>query len=156
MDIMISSNFERLLFDLYDRDSAEICRLMANARVGCMTLRSDVLSKAKTLFSTYPCGDSEMVDIIRTVYEGCGYLLDPHTAIGVGATRQSRSNQENPFITLATAHPAKFPDAIRRAGYSDDLALPPHMSDLFEREESYTVLDNDNEVVQRFIASKLG
>ena len=59
------------------------------------------------------------------------------------------------MITLATAHPAKFPDAVKQAGYPEDPALPPHMADLFEREERYTVLDNDNAVVQNFIADNI-
>jgi threonine synthase len=93
-----------------------------------------------------------MVGIIRDTYADCDYLLDPHTAIGLEAARQCRSNSETPMITLATAHPAKFPDAVKQAGYPQDPELPSHMADLFEREEQFTVLDNVQAAVQQFIA----
>lgn len=152
MDIMISSNFERLLFDLYDRDGAAIAGLMADAKAGHMDLSDSALTQARELFSSYRCDDEGMVGIIRDTYADCDYLLDPHTAIGLEAARQCRSNVETPVITLATAHPAKFPDAVKQAGYPQDPELPPHMANLFEREEQFTVLDNDQDAVQQFIA----
>jgi threonine synthase len=152
MDIMISSNFERLLFDLYDRDGAAIAGLMADAKAGHMALSDSALTKARELFSSYRCDDDGMVGIIRDTYADCDYLLDPHTAIGLEAARQCRSNSETPMITLATAHPAKFPDAVKQAGYPQDPELPSHMADLFEREEQFTVLDNVQAAVQQFIA----
>jgi len=152
MDIMISSNFERLLFDLYDRDGTAIAGLMADAKAGHMDLSDSALTQARELFSSYRCDDEGMVGIIRDTYADCDYLLDPHTAIGLEAARQCRSNVETPMITLATAHPAKFPDAVKQAGYPQDPELPPHMANLFEREEQFTVLDNDQDAVQQFIA----
>jgi threonine synthase len=155
MDIMISSNFERLLFDLYDRDGAAIAELMKDAKAGHMNLSDAALSKARKLFSSYRCDDSGMVEMIRSVYQQSDYLMDPHTAIGLDAARHCRLNQETPMITLATAHPAKFPDAVKRAGYPHDPELPTHMADLFEKEERYTVLDNDQQAVQAFIAGHI-
>jgi threonine synthase len=155
MDIMISSNFERLLFDLYDRDGQQIAKLMADAKNGHMKLSDTALAKARALFSSYRCGDKGMVEVIRSTFEDSGYLLDPHTAIGLAAARKCSNNKSTPMITLATAHPAKFPDAVKQAGYPEDPALPQHMADLFEREERYTVLDNDNTVVQSFIADNI-
>ena len=155
MDIMISSNFERLLFDLYDRDGEQITKLMADAKNGHMKLSDTALAKARKLFSSYRCGDQGMVEVIRSTFDDSGYLLDPHTAIGLAAARECSSNKSTPMITLATAHPAKFPDAVKEAGYPEDPALPPHMADLFEREEQYTVLDNDSQVVQQFIAEHI-
>ena len=155
MDIMISSNFERLLFDLYDRDGQQIAKLMADAKNGHMKLSDTALAKARALFSSYRCGDEGMVEVIRSTFEDSGYLLDPHTAIGLAAARECSNNKSTPMITLATAHPAKFPDAVKQAGYPEDPALPQHMADLFEREERYTVLDNDNTVVQSFIADNI-
>jgi threonine synthase len=155
MDIMISSNFERLLFDLYDRDGQQIAKLMADAKNGHMKLSDTALAKARALFSSYRCGDEGMVEVIRSTFEDSGYLLDPHTAIGLAAARKCSNNKSTPMITLATAHPAKFPDAVKQAGYPEDPALPQHMADLFEREERYTVLDNDNTVVQSFIADNI-
>jgi threonine synthase len=155
MDIMISSNFERLLFDLYDRDGEQIASLMADAKNGHMKLSDTALAKARKLFSSYRCGDEGMVEVIRSTYEDSGYLLDPHTAIGLAAARECSNNNSTPMITLATAHPAKFPDAVKQAGYHEDPALPPHMADLFDREEQYTVLDNDKSAVQRFIGENI-
>ncbi|MDG2018737.1 MAG: threonine synthase [Porticoccaceae bacterium] len=155
MDIMISSNFERLLFDLYDRDGQQIANLMADAKHGHMKLSDTALAKARKLFSSYRCDDNGMVEVIRATYEDSGYLLDPHTAIGLAAARECSNNKATPMVTLATAHPAKFPDAVRQAGYPEDPALPPHMANLFDREERYTVLDNDQQAVQKFIAENI-
>ena len=155
MDIMISSNFERLLFDLYQRDGEQIVKLMAEARAGSMTLSDAALDKARQLFSSYRCDDRGMVEVIRSTYAEKQYLLDPHTAIGLAAARHCHSNQQTPMVTLATAHPAKFPDAVMRAGYPGDPPLPEHMADLFEREERFTVLDNHSTAVQQFMAENI-
>ena len=155
MDIMISSNFERLLFDLYDRDGAAIAGLMADAKAGQMHLSDKALQQARELFSSYRCDNQGMVKIIRDTYADCDYLLDPHTAIGLEAARQCRTNAQTPMVTLATAHPAKFPDAVKQAGYPQDPELPPHMADLFEREEHFTVLANDAATVQQFMAGHI-
>ena len=155
MDIMISSNFERLLFDLYERDGQKIADLMVNAKSGHMVLSDSALAKARALFSSYRCDDKGMVEVIRSTYEDNGYLLDPHTAIGLLAARECSNNKATPMVTLATAHPAKFPDAVRQAGYPEDPALPPHMADLFDREERYTVLDNDKQAVHAYIAENI-
>ncbi len=155
MDIMISSNFERLLFDLYDRDGKQVADLMADAKNGHMVLSDSALASARALFTSYRCDDAGMVEVIRSTYADSDYLLDPHTAIGLAAARECSNNKSTPMITLATAHPAKFPDAVKAAGYPQDPALPPHMADLFEREEQYTVLDNDSQVVQQFIAEHI-
>ena len=155
MDIMISSNFERLLFDLYGRDGDAIAGLMKDAKAGHMNLSDTALVEARKLFSSYRCDDEGMLKIISDVNRDCDYLLDPHTAIGLGAARQCRRNLETPMVTLATAHPAKFPDAVKKAGYPHDPELPPHMADLFEREERFTVLANDKDAVHQFMADHI-
>ena len=155
MDIMISSNFERLLFDLYGRDGEAVAKLMADSRVGQMQLSDSVLVEARKLFSSYRTDDEGMVRVIRSVYEESDYLLDPHTAIGLEAARQCRSNQSTPMIVLATAHPAKFADAVKKAGYPQDPPLPHHMIDLWQKEERFTVLDSDQRTVQQFIANNI-
>ncbi len=155
MDIMISSNFERLLFDLYDRDGDAIAGLMKDAKAGHMNLSDTALVEARKLFSSYRCDDEGMLKIISDVNRDCDYLLDPHTAIGLEAARQCRRNLETPMVTLATAHPAKFPDAVKKAGYPHDPELPPHMADLFEREERFTVLANDKHAVHQFMADHI-
>jgi len=155
MDIMISSNFERLLFDLYDRDGAAIAELMKDAKAGHMDLSDSALTEARKLFSSYRCDNEGMLEMISSVYKDSDYLMDPHTAIGLDAARHCRANLETPMVTLATAHPAKFPDAVREAGYPTDPELPTHMADLFEKEERYTVLDNDKAAVQKFITDHI-
>ena len=155
MDIMISSNFERLLFDLYDQDADQVAQLMTTVKTGSMTLSETALSKARQLFSSYRCDDAGMVEEIKATLEHSNYLLDPHTAIGLAAARHCSANNNTPMVTLATAHPAKFPDAVRHAGYPIDPPLPAHMQDLFDREEQYTVLDNDKQAVESFIAENV-
>jgi threonine synthase len=152
MDIMVSSNFERMLFELHDRDGDKIESLMDDFKNGSMTLGEDVLRSARSLFSSYRLSDEETTDVIRDVFEKSGYLVDPHTAIGIQAGRKTRRTKSTPMIALATAHPAKFPEAVRKAGQSEDPALPLHMKDLFEREEKYTVLDLDADTVRSFVA----
>ncbi len=155
MDIMVSSNFERMLFDLYDRDGSAIRQLMEDFKSGSMILKESALSRARELFTSYGVSDQVTIDIIRNVFEQTEYLLDPHTAIGVEAARKTRRRQDIPMICLATAHPAKFPEAVRNAGQLEDPALPHHMNDLFTREERYTVIAQDLSKVQAFVAANV-
>jgi threonine synthase len=156
MDIMISSNFERLLFDAYRRDGDQIAALMVAAKQGYMRLSDTALSEVRQLFCSHRCDDATMLATIDGVYRDSGYIMDPHTAIGLDAARSCRANAITPMITLATAHPAKFPDAVRRAGYPEDPQLPAHMADLFERAERFNVLDNDRAVVEHFMSQHIG
>lgn len=151
MDIMVSSNFERMLFDLYDRDGAAIRTLMEDFKSGAMKLSDTSLKRARELFSSYRVDDETTLDVIRRVFDSCEYLLDPHTAIGLEAARKTRRRQDIPMVCLATAHPAKFPEAVRKAGQVADPQLPHHMADLFERDERYKVLPHDPLQVQQYI-----
>src|SRR5690554_2046186 len=155
MDIMVSSNFERMLFDLYDRDGDAIRGLMESFKSGSMTLSETALGRARELFSSYHVDDDTTIEVIRQVFDRCEYLLDPHTAIGVEAARKTRRRQDIPMVCLATAHPAKFPEAVCKAGQAEDPKLPHHMADLFEREERYQVLPQDLAKVQQFIAENV-
>lgn len=155
MDIMVSSNFERMLFDLYNNDGSAIQKLMDDFKSGEMKLSDDALAKARELFSSYRLDDDETIDVIRDVYENTEYLLDPHTAIGVKAGRVTRKAQDVPMVTLATAHPAKFPEAAKKAGQTDEPALPHHMQDLFDREEKYEVIANDLSKVHDFMSKNI-
>ena len=152
MDIMVSSNFERLLFDLYDRKGSEIQRLMGEFESGVMSLSENALLDARSLFTSFRLDDEETLETIADVYANCEYLLDPHTAIGVAAARAKRRDNKTPMVCLATAHPAKFPEAILKAGNIGEPPLPNHMSDLFEREERYQVLADDIQAVQQFVS----
>ena len=156
MDIMVSSNFERMLFDLYDRDGAAIAKLMADFKgSGNLSLSDTALTKARQLFTSYRLDDEQMISVISDVWEHTEYLLDPHTAIGVEAARKTRRRQDIPMVCLATAHPAKFPEAVRKAGYPQDPPLPHHMADLFEREERYSVQPKDIAAVQQFMKDNI-
>lgn len=155
MDIMVSSNFERMLFDLYNRDGAAIRKLMDDFKSGAMVLEESALAKARELFTSCGVSDDVTIDVIRAVFDNTGYLLDPHTAIGVEAARKTRRRNDIPMVCLATAHPAKFPEAVRKAGQAADPALPHHMADLFEREERYQVLPQDLAQVQQFVAANV-
>ncbi len=156
MDIMVSSNFERMLFDLYDRDSAAIAELMAEFRsAGKLKLAELPLARARKLFSSYRLDDSAMLKVIADVWDNTEYLLDPHTAIGVEAARQSRRRRDIPMVCLSTAHPAKFPEAILKSGYPAEPQLPHHMADLFQREERFSVQPNDLGAVHQFIAENI-
>jgi threonine synthase len=150
MDIMVSSNFERLLFDAYDKDGAAIAQLMEDFKSGSMTIADTAMKKIQDNFDSYRLDDGAMINVIADVYDKNEYLLDPHTAIGVEAARKIRSNLDVPMVCLATAHPAKFDEAITKAGLENP-KLPHHMADLFEREERFDVLKDDIGAVQEYI-----
>ena len=154
MDIMVSSNFERLLFDAYGKNGEAIRQLMENFTSGNMKLRDDVMSTIRNHFDSYRLDDEGMIQVIADVFDKTGYLLDPHTAIGVQAARQTRRDQRTPMVCLATAHPAKFSEAIQAAGLQNP-ALPRHMANLPELEERYQVLPNDTGIVQAFMRNNI-
>jgi threonine synthase len=152
MDIMVSSNFERMLFDVYGRNGEEINDLMARFSKESVELDPARWEKVRELFDSYAVDDETTCEVIKQVYAETEYLLDPHTAIGVKAARECNRDASVPMITLSTAHPVKFPEPVVKAGL-DSPQLPEHMKDLFEREEKLEVLDNDLATVQQFIAS---
>ncbi|PAV27200.1 L-threonine synthase [Tamilnaduibacter salinus] len=152
MDIMVSSNFERLLFDLHGRDGHAVRSLLERAQSEAVAIEDYRWQSARELFDSAALDDEATCRIISDVYGANEYLLDPHTAIGVGAARECRRDPSVPMVTLGTAHPAKFPDAVEQAGVGVEPTLPKHLADLFEREERYTVLDNDLTDVQNFMA----
>jgi len=155
MDIMVSSNFERLLFDYYQNDGAKIAKLMTEfSNSGNLSVTAEVLNDIRSLFSSYTVNDSATCQTIGDVYKECGEIIDPHTAIGVLAGRQMRQEYENLLVTLATAHPAKFADAIIKAGI-DAVKLPNHLADLLQRQESYQVLPNNLVELHSYIKNKV-
>ena len=151
MDIQVASNFERLLFDLHDRDGARVARLMAELGAGGgFTVEPDRLVAARELFAAHRCDDEQTVAEIARIHRETGLLVDPHSAIGVAAGRAVRGDADVPMVALATAHPAKFPEAMMRATGARP-ALPPRLADLFERAERYDVLPNDLAAVQALL-----
>ncbi|MBA6413756.1 threonine synthase [Parahaliea sp. F7430] len=155
MDITVSSNFERLLFDLYGRDGAAIADLMQRFDKGEIKLSDSAMARAAELFSSYRVSDEETCAQIASTWERCEYLLDPHSAIGVRAAMQTKLPAHVPVVTLATAHPAKFPDAVAKAGVEDRPGLPLHLRDLYDRPERSQVLPNDFAAVKDFMAANL-
>lgn len=155
MDIVISSNFERLLFDCYDRDGAAISKLMTQLQTSDVAISDSAFANLHELFDSYTVNDEMTVATIAEVFDNNEYLLDPHSAVGVKSGRAVRRRNDIPMITLATAHPAKFPDAVMAAGYPHKPDLPHHMADLFELEERFVVLPNELSAVQEFVVDNI-
>ena len=158
MDIQVSSNFERLLFEAHDRDGAAVTGLMRDlAHDRAFSLAEPALGSIRSLFAAHRADEAETARTMRRVHAESGYLLDPHSAVGVAAAGRELGSLDPavPVVTLATAHPAKFPDAVAAATGMRP-ALPPHLADLFEREERVTVLPNDQAAVARFVEAHAG
>jgi len=152
MDITVSSNFERLLFDLAGRDGDELSRWMATFAEGGLALSDEALEQTKAMFDSHRCSYDETCEEIAQVWSSNGYLIDPHTAIGTKAAKVCHGESQAAMVTLATAHPAKFPAAIEASGIGVEAQLPSHLVDLFERPEAFDVLPNDLAEVQTFMA----
>ena len=153
MDIQVSSNFERLLFDLGGRDGAAMAAQMAGFEATkAMQLTNQQREGAAALFSSARADPDDMTQAIRWAHEHCGELLDPHTAIGLHAARTAGLAQDIPVVTLATAHPAKFRDAVERATGQRPI-LPARIGDLFEREERMVELPGDYAAIADYIAA---
>lgn len=149
MDIQIASNFERLLFDLYGRDGARLSQLIADFRATkSLTLSASAHADFTRLFTAHAVDDDATLATIKATYAASQYVLDPHTAVGVAAAQ--RASLPGTTITLSTAHPAKFPEAVQRA-IGLNPALPPHMADLFEKEEHTHPLPNDADALKNYI-----
>jgi threonine synthase len=151
MDIQISSNFERLLFELSGRDGAAVARTMTAFRQSTtFSVSDDCWRQARELFDGHRLDDDETLREIARLHRETGELVDPHTAIGIAAGRAKALDRTTPLVALATAHPAKFPDAVEQAT-GERPALPPQLSDLFEREERLVRLPNDLAAVESYI-----
>ena len=154
MDIQVSSNFERLLFDLGGRDGAVLAGQMAGFESSkSMQLTNMQREGAAALFTSARADASDMAGAIRWAWEHCGEMIDPHTACGLFAARASGLPPGVPVVTLATAHPAKFSDAVERAtGHRP--ALPARVGDLFERDERFAEMAGEYDIVTEYIASR--
>jgi threonine synthase len=154
MDIQVSSNFERLLFDLYDRDGRVISDLMNDlARTGVFEIDQTRIASDLGLFRAASASENETLETMASVYQSTGELIDPHTAVGIAAGRRERPEKAIPMVYLATAHPAKFPDAVERATGIRP-ALPPRLGDLLDRPERCDRLANEFGTVKQYIESK--
>jgi threonine synthase len=153
MDIQVSSNFERLLFDAYDRNAAAIRALMGSlAQSKRFTLSPQALTHIRALFAADSADEEEVSATIRTVKRETGAFVDPHTAVGIAVAEKERRDPAIPMVVLSTAHAAKFPDAIEAAcGVRPE--LPEWLCDLDQRPERVTVLPVDQSAVERFVLS---
>jgi threonine synthase len=152
MDIQISSNFERLLFEGAGRDASAVVRMMDGLKQsGGFALPENTLAAIRRDFAAGTTGEDETRAKIAVTLKSAGYLLDPHTAVAVHVAEQHLG--ATPMITLSTAHPAKFPAAVKAAA-GVDAALPTWLADLYTREERLSVLANDQSAVEEFISAR--
>ena len=152
MDIQVSSNFERVLFDAYGRDGATISGLMAEMAAGGFKISQGALEMLRATFASGRCSEAETTATIQAAYAATGEVLCPHSAVGVKVAGDHLAAV--PMITLATAHPAKFPDAVE-AALGVRPALPPRMADLFHRPERVTRAANDLGALQALVRERI-
>ena len=154
MDIQVSSNFERLLFDMYGRDPKVVRGAIESFRAtGKMTVTENALADIRKLFAADRLDDPGTLRVIAEVHGATGALVDPHTAVGIDVGRRRRSDPAVPLVMLATAHPAKFPDAVEQAtGIRPP--LPARLADLYDRPERVDDLPNDLAAVQDHIRAR--
>lgn len=154
MDILVSSNFERYLFDLFGRDARALSDFMKRSNTETLSVSDTQWKQVRSEFSSASVDDETTCQVIAEVYRQHGELLDPHTAVGVQAARECRRSADSPMVCLATAHPVKFSEAIEAASLPAP-ELPAHLSDLFERSERYEVLPDDLDAVKKTMQSHL-
>ena len=154
MDIQVSSNFERLLFDCGGRDGAAMARQMADFEATkAMQLTNAQREGAARLFSSARVDADQMAFAMRWAHEACDEIIDPHTAIGLHAAREAGLDPAVPVVTLATAHPAKFRDAVERATGTRP-SLPARVGDLFAREERFDTLSGEYNAIAGYVAER--
>ena len=151
MDIQVSSNFERLLFEAEGRNSSAVARMMSGlSQSGSFALSGQAYDFIRQSFKSGRSGEDKTSRTIGQTLTNSNYLLDPHTAVAVGVANDHISDNNCPMVTLSTAHPAKFPEAVNNAcGISPN--LPGWTGDLMEREERFSILDNDQDKLEEFI-----
>jgi threonine synthase len=155
MDIQISSNFERLLFDLYDRNGRALAEAMSEfRRTGALKLGDNALAGVRALFDAGRLDDEGTLAAIADCRRRFGETLDPHTAVGYAVAQQHRRDAKVPMVVLATAHPAKFPDAVMRAT-GERPSLPARLADLTDRAERVEGLPNDVVALKALIDDRM-
>jgi threonine synthase len=151
MDIQVASNFERLVFDAYDRDANAVRALMGSlAQSRRFALSARALAHIRGLFTADRADEEEVAATMRAVRRETGNFVDPHTAVGIAVAEKETRDPAVPMVVLATAHPAKFPDAVE-AACGERPQLPEWLSDLNQRPERVTVLPVDQSAVEHFV-----
>ncbi len=153
MDIQVSSNFERALFEAYGREGAPVAQLMDELKAGGFSVSQGALQALQESYDSGRCSEEETSATIAKVLAESTELLCPHSAVGAKVASE-HMQADTPMITLATAHPAKFPDAVEAASGIRP-PLPARMSDLFERDERVTRVENDLAAIQALIKDRI-
>jgi len=153
MDIQVSSNFERLLFDALERDAEALRGLMDRlSQSGAFDIPAPALERIRALFDAGRTDEDEVLEEIRRTFRETGELVDPHTAVGLHVAR-GRAGPDAAMVSLSTAHPAKFPDAVERAtGHRP--RLPERLAHIMEAEERFSVLPASLDAVEEFISAR--
>jgi threonine synthase len=159
MDIQVSSNFERLLFEICNRDPIKVKKKMdAFKKSGSFQISQNEISKINNLFSAYMVSDEETLNIIKKAFTNYNYILDPHSAVGYGAAQKALNDKiissDIPLVSLACAHPAKFPDIINKAiNIRPD--LPSNLKFIMSNDEHFEIIDSKLSSIQNFIKSNM-
>jgi threonine synthase len=155
MDIQVSSNFERLLFEAAHRDAGAVRNYMARLKQsGAFDLAASDVAAIRADFDAFAVDENATGDEIARTYRETGYVLDPHSAVGVSAARHALAkNQHTPIIAFGTAHPAKFPDAVMQATGIKP-ALPARLAAITQGRERFDVLANDQATVADYIRAR--
>ena len=159
MDIQVSSNFERFLFEILDRDPIKVKQEMYNFKKnGIFSIPKEIMLKVNNLFLSYTISNNETLDIIKNTFEDYNYILDPHSAIGFGSARKALDEKiissNTPIISLACAHPSKFPDIIKKA-INIEPQLPDHLKELMVSKEYFKVIDDDTNFIKNYLKQKM-
>jgi threonine synthase len=152
MDIQVSSNFERLLFEASEREPRQVvAQMSALAKEGLFTIPASALARIRADFDAFRVDEPACAEEMGRIYRTSGMIIDPHTAVGVHAARKTlAASPATPVVALATAHPAKFPDAVE-AATGVRPPLPEPLSDLMERKEAIVVLPNNGRAVADYL-----
>jgi threonine synthase len=154
MDIQLASNFERYLYFLLDRDPAQVRETMQTlSQTGSLSMPESTIKRLKNDFCAQAVAENEVTAIIRDFYDKTGYLLDPHTSVGVRAGLDAMV-PGRPMVCLSTAHPGKFGEAVTCAVGKQE--LPPALADLIGKPTRCVVLPADKSTIQQFIKKRVG
>ena len=153
MDIQVSSNFERALFEAEGRDAPSVYEYMDSLKSGGFTVSENALSRIKETFGSGRCSETETFSAIRSVYEETGEVVCPHTAVGVKVAKELERKPGVPVVALATAHPAKFPDAVEQAS-GVHVELPKRMANIREKPERVLHMANNLEELKSAIKER--
>jgi len=154
MDISVASNFERLLFNLFNNDSEKLQQTMSTFPKEKISVPRDYWKKAEDLFLSFPSTDQEILQEIKNTFETNNYILDPHTSTGIRAARELISPDQS-VVTMATAHPSKFMGAIEKVLSKDVVETPAQLKDIEDKQEDFVVLPDNIDKVREYIVSSI-